>query len=91
MIDSIRSGTILREARYGGHDTRRADLLDAASKADVDAIDRAEVPTIDVDDAVAALSRRADAVDAAARRADAATAAETAADLAEVLDELSSS
>ena len=88
MIDS---GTILREACHGGHDARRADLLDAASKADVGAVDRAQVPTVDVDDAVAALNGRADALDVAARRADAATAAETAADLAEVLDELASS
>ena len=88
MIDSVRSGTILRERIAGDTDARRADLLDAASRATVSASDVAELPPLDIDRPVAQLEQRSDAIEAAARRQDALTAADSPSSLEELLDEV---
>ena len=87
-IDSVRSGTILREALPGDSALRRADLLDATTRCDVAAVDRDTVPAVDIDGPVQQLSERGDSLDAAARRQDELTAADHPASLEGLLEEI---
>ena len=89
-IDSVRSGTLLREALPGDTALRRADLLDATAKVDLATVDMDSVPTVDIDRPVQQLSERIDALDSAARRQDELTAADHPASLDGLLAELRS-
>ena len=90
-IDSVRSGTLLREAVSGDSHVRRADLLDAATGADVASVDVNKLPALDIDrpvETVQMLSERSEALEAAARRQDELTAADDVGSLGELLAEL---
>ena len=87
-IDSVRSGTLLREAVSGDSHVRRADLLDAATGADVASVDVDKLPALDIDRPVQMLSERSEALEAAARRQDEQTAADDVGSLGELLAEL---
>ena len=50
--DSVRSGTLTRMRPAGGSTAERAELLERATTADVDAVDRATVPRVDIHDEV---------------------------------------
>ena len=88
VIDSVRSGTLLREAVAGDSASRRADLLDSTTRCDVEAVDVGSLPALDIDKQVQLLNERGDALDAAARRQDEMTSADSPGSLEPLLAEL---
>ena len=88
VIDSVRSGTLLREAIAGDSANRRADLLDAATRCSVESVDVSSLPALDIDRQVQQLNERGDALDASARHQDEITAAESPGLLEPLLAEL---
>eukprot|EP00965_Chrysotila_dentata_P048560 1610578-Pleurochrysis_carterae.AAC.1 len=81
-IDSVRSATILGEHEHHrpSDAARRADVIEAAQRADVTLVDADALPRVDVHDIVGSLHHSADALAAAATHADAEEARPTGGD-----------